>query len=82
MTSPWQEWKKKNLERQETGVVRPWDVVNPDTEYAAEDVAEARMQLCLDCPKLIPATHQCSECGCFMKLKTKLLHAKCPLNKW
>jgi hypothetical protein len=82
MTSPWQEWKKKNLERQQAGIVSPVDFINPVTEYVTEDVADERMKTCLDCPKLIKATHQCRECGCFMKIKTKLLHAKCPLDKW
>jgi hypothetical protein len=82
MTSPWQEWKKKNAERQASGRVSPVDFINPDTEYVPEDIAAERMQTCLDCPKLIRATHQCRECGCFMKIKTKLAAATCPLNKW
>jgi hypothetical protein len=79
--SPWQEWKKKNAERQASGVVRPWDLVNPDTEYAPVEVIARRMKTCEDCDKYL-ATKQCSECGCFMPLKTRLQHAVCPLNKW
>lgn len=81
MTTPWQEWKKKNAERQATGIVRPWDVVNPDTEYVSEDEAASRYAICEQCPKLL-VTKQCSECGCVMPLKVKLLHAACPINKW
>jgi len=82
METPWEQWKRKNAERQESGKVSPLDFANPDTEYASENLADARMQACLDCPKLLRATHQCRECGCFMKIKTKLLHATCPLDKW
>lgn len=81
MTSPWQEWKKKNAERQATGVVRPWDFVNPDTEYVDKEKEEQRYALCEGCPNLL-STKQCSQCGCFMPAKTKLLHANCPIGKW
>jgi hypothetical protein len=79
--SPWQEWKKKNAERQASGKVSPLDFVNPDTEYASIDEINARYAVCEQCPKLL-ASKQCKECGCFMPLKTKLLHASCPLSKW
>ena len=79
--SPWQEWKEKNAARQQTGEVRPWDFLNPDTEYATDAVAEARMKICEGCEHFM-ATKQCSECGCFMPAKTKLLHAQCPIRKW
>lgn len=82
MTSPWQEWKKKNAERQAAGVVRPWDVFNPETEYADEPTALDRWNICKDCPELIKVTGNCKKCGCFMKLKVKLEEATCPLNKW
>lgn len=82
MTTPWQEWKKKNAERQQTGVVRPWDFFNPDTEYADQPLALERWNICAECPKLQKATGTCSECGCFMKLKVKLQEATCPLDKW
>ena len=81
MTSPWQEWKKKNLERQQTGVVRPWDMLNPETEHVEEDVQKARYAECEGCEHFL-ASKQCTECGCFMPIKTKLLHAKCPIGKW
>ena len=79
--TPWQEWKKKNAERQESGVVRPWDIVNPDTEYAPVDEIQRRMKICEDCEHFL-VSKQCSQCGCFMPLKTRLVHAKCPVGKW
>jgi hypothetical protein len=82
MTSPWQEWKKKNIERQQSGAVSPVDFFNPDTEYASDELATHRYLMCSSCPSLIKATKQCKECGCFMNLKVKLASANCPLGKW
>jgi hypothetical protein len=79
--SPWQEWKKKNAERQAAGKVSPLDFANPDTEYAPVDEIAHRIKICEGCDKFLK-TKQCSECGCFMPLKTRLLHAQCPLDKW
>jgi hypothetical protein len=74
--TPWQEYKKK------LGTTRPWDMVNPKAEHVSVEEATARMDICELCPSLLGATHQCKECGCFMKLKTKLKNAECPLGKW
>lgn len=79
--TPWQEWKKKNAERQASGQVFPIDFLNPDTEYVSEDVASKRLDICKKCPE-ITLTQQCSQCGCFMPAKVKLLHATCPKGFW
>lgn len=76
MTTPYQEWKKS------LGETRPWDVLNPNTERVTEEEAERRMSVCEQCPSLLKITNQCKECGCVMKLKTKLMKATCPLDKW
>ena len=76
MANPWQEYKKK------LGDTRPWDIINPNIEHASGDEATRRMSVCEECPSLLKLTHQCKECGCFMKLKVKLANAKCPLGKW
>ena len=74
--SAWQEYKKK------LGTTRPWDLLRPNTEYAAPELSSQRLAICEECPRLIEATHQCRECGCFMKIKTKMQMATCPLGKW
>ncbi len=74
--TPWQQYKK-NL-----GETRPWDLVNPKTEYAEDSVASSRFLICEECPFFISLTSQCKKCGCFMKAKTKLAKAKCPEHKW
>jgi len=81
MTSPWQEWKKRNAERQARGEVSPVDFLNPETDYAPVDEIRRRYSMCEECEHFMK-TKQCSECGCFMPLKTRLLNAKCPVGKW
>lgn len=60
--------------------VRPWDLF---TAYRADsDSIEHRMKICRECDRFIKVTAQCKECGCFMKGKTLLAEAECPLSKW
>jgi hypothetical protein len=74
--SAWQKYKE-NL-----GETRPWDIVNPKTEWADEEKAKERFSICKACPELISLTSQCKKCGCLMHLKTKLELATCPIGKW
>lgn len=46
-------------------------------DYAAE-----RLAICSECPRLFKPTYTCKECGCFMKVKTHLKAAECPIGKW
>jgi hypothetical protein len=71
--SKWSEYKERNG-------VTILDIFNRTP--ASEEVAESRISTCNACPELIPITHQCKKCGCFMALKTKMQAAKCPLGKW
>jgi hypothetical protein len=73
------EWEKY---QEKTRDVKPWDFLNPNTEYASDELAVSRYDTCLSCPELIKLTKTCKQCGCFMALKTKLQDATCPLNKW
>jgi hypothetical protein len=61
---------------------KPWDLLNPNTIYLSDDQSSARFDICKGCPELIKFTSQCKKCGCFMKLKTKIEKAVCPLGKW
>jgi len=72
----WEKYKEK------LGDTRPWDIVNPKTEWAKEELASERLSICNGCPELIKLTSQCKKCGCFMSVKTKLLNATCPIGKW
>jgi hypothetical protein len=74
--SAWENYKEK------LGDTRPWDLLNPRTEYVSDEEAESKLSICKECPRFISLTTQCKECGCIMKAKTKIKYAECPLKKW
>ena len=51
-------------------------------ELAPEEVQKARLDTCEGCVHLFKPTGNCKRCGCFVKIKTQLLHSKCPVGKW
>jgi hypothetical protein len=62
---------------------RPGDLNSSTKGQASVTRSEAarRMELCKNCPELI-AMDRCRRCGCFMRVKTHLPGAQCPLQKW
>jgi hypothetical protein len=44
--------------------------------------AKERLEICINCDRLLKVTMQCKECLCFVKLKTKVRGQHCPLGKW
>jgi hypothetical protein len=48
---------------------------------ADRDIILERINICRGCEFLKKHT-RCEKCGCFMKIKTKLTAAKCPIGKW
>jgi hypothetical protein len=73
--------KKWDRLRNSLGEVKPWDLLNPANRIS-EEAAFERLDICKSCPELIKLTSTCKKCGCFMKLKTHLKYAECPLGKW
>jgi len=61
--------------------VKPWDLIN-GSPRSEEEVAKSRLEICRTCEYFRPKTETCRKCGCFMKAKTMLLNAKCPIGKW
>ena len=56
-----------------------------------QEIAEQRWEICKQCPYLKydetnPDTNKkdgrCTECGCFMNVKTHYATAECPIGKW
>jgi hypothetical protein len=62
--------------------VRPWDLFNAKKPKLSEEFQKERIEICLSCTELIKLTHQCKKCGCFIKAKTQLAEARCPIGKW
>lgn len=46
------------------------------------DIREDRLAACLSCEHLFKPTDSCKKCGCFVRAKTWLKDAKCPIGKW
>jgi hypothetical protein len=61
---------------------RPFDLFNKNIGRVETEIAAERLEICKACPRYIPLTHQCLECGCIMNAKVKLPNASCPLHKW
>ena len=56
-----------------------------------QEIAQERWDECIKCDKLLydetnPDTNKkdgrCTECGCFMNVKTHYATAECPIGKW
>jgi hypothetical protein len=73
---------KEIIETNKSSLVRPMDMINPNSQFAEEELSNERYSICKACPELIKLTKQCKKCGCFMAAKTKLQLATCPLGKW
>jgi len=58
------------------------DAVLQGVELAEEDVRNKRLEICQSCEHLFKPTGNCMKCGCFVKAKTQLKAAECPIKKW
>ena len=47
-----------------------------------QDIIDKRWAECEKCEFLLKPTNNCEKCGCFMKVKTKVATAACPIGKW
>ena len=45
------------------------------------DVLKERIEHCKSSVYITP-NFRCTQCGCFMKVKTRMKDAKCPIDKW
>lgn len=61
--------------------VKPWDLIN-GSPRSSEELAAYRLEICKGCEWFRSKSQTCKKCGCFMKLKTNLEKAKCPIGKW
>ena len=61
--------------------VKPWDLIN-GSPRSQEELVEYRLEICKGCEWFRPKIQTCKKCGCFMKAKSMLLNAKCPIGKW
>mgnify|MGYP003121268705 CR=1 FL=1 len=50
--------------------------------FAENTSQKERLSICFECDSYVKQRDMCRECGCIMRMKTKLNAAKCPLKKW
>ena len=61
--------------------------INPEESFfeslfvTSKTTSGGRFDICKKCI-FLTKRNKCKKCGCFMKLKTKLSLAKCPIGKW
>ena len=58
------------------------DWLNPFSPRASDDLAEYRLKICQACEFFKKNGSRCKKCNCFMRAKTSLEQAKCPIGKW
>ena len=61
--------------------VRILDLLDPHSPHADTHTRRSRMSVCKSCEEL-NFLDQCGICHCFMRAKTWLLDAECPIGKW
>jgi histidyl-tRNA synthetase len=74
------EEKKQREEKMEK--VSIFDLLDKDKYSKNKEEMDRRISICESCDHFIKITKQCSKCGCFMQLKTRLTNASCPIGKW
>jgi hypothetical protein len=66
----------------DNGDVEFLDLFDPRQPRSEKELIEYRLDICKQCPWLDKRLVKCRKCGCFMKLKSTLRQAKCPIDKW
>jgi hypothetical protein len=58
------------------------DLFDPNQPRSNRELIESRLKICNECEWFNKRLANCRKCGCFMKLKTTLQEAKCPIERW
>ena len=58
------------------------DLFDPSQPRSDQELIESRLKICNSCEWFNKKFTTCKKCGCFMKLKSTLKQAKCPIGKW
>ena len=53
-----------------------------EAEFEKSTLAQERISICKSCEFYNQTLRVCSDCKCFMPVKTMLKWAKCPKGKW
>ena len=66
----------------DNGDVEFFDLFDPNQPRSDRELIESRLKICNKCPAFRKNLMKCTKCGCFMKLKSTLKQAECPIGKW
>ena len=66
----------------DNGDVEFTDLFDYNQPRSDKDLIEYRLSICNTCPAFNKRLAKCTKCGCFMKLKSTLRRASCPIGKW
>ena len=87
MNKPLTQFNQLGKEKSEEDLQKEWDFQQKEIILFKEDPSEIkiekfkdRMNICKQCEFL--KFNFCSQCHCFMPLKTRFLKFKCPVDKW
>ena len=69
-------------EQSPLGPVRPWDLLNPNQPRTPKQLQQERLAICGECELFNAFSKTCKICKCYMRMKTKLENAFCPIHKW
>lgn len=66
----------------DNGDVEFLDLFDPNQDRSDKELMQSRLAICHTCKFFDKNFQRCKKCGCFMRLKTTLKQAKCPIHKW
>ena len=66
----------------DNGEVEFSDLFDPRQPRSDKELIESRLAICNTCPFFDKKRAKCTKCGCYMKLKTTLRKAHCPMGHW
>ena len=66
----------------DNGDVEFTDLFDPSQPRSDKNLIEQRLEICNSCEWFNKRLAKCRKCGCFMKLKSTLKQASCPIGKW
>ena len=56
--------------------------ISGDGVLASEEVYNHRMSICNSCVYFKQQENRCTQCGCYMEVKTRFKKTFCPIHKW
>ena len=58
------------------------DLVTGNLKFVTRTVANERYTKCINCDVFNSKLNNCTICGCYMPIKTKLEKSTCPMEIW